>query len=77
MGYPLYLLVRFYQKTLSPDHGWLKAYYPHGYCRFYPSCSEYAAQRLVKTGIVALPTIVWRVMRCQPWSQGGVDPVAD
>ena len=74
VGWPLYLLVRLYQKTLSPDHGLLKSRYPDGYCRFHPSCSMYAADGLRTIGIVALPKIVWRLVRCQPWSLGGLDP---
>ena len=73
LALPLLLLVRAYQYTLSPDHGLLKAHYPNGYCRFSPSCSEYAAQGLRQTGILALPKILWRLVRCQPWSSGGVD----
>ncbi|MDP2587171.1 MAG: membrane protein insertion efficiency factor YidD [bacterium] len=70
---PLVLIVRVYQRTLSPDHGLYKAHYPNGYCRFYPSCSEYAVSGLRSAGILALPKIVWRLVRCQPWSLGGVD----
>ena len=38
------ILIIAYQKTLSPDHGWLKYRHPYGFCHFYPSCSEYAKQ---------------------------------
>ncbi|MFH0831055.1 MAG: membrane protein insertion efficiency factor YidD [Parcubacteria group bacterium] len=71
---PLLILVQFYQKTLSPDHGLLKNWFPQGYCRYYPSCSEYAREALHNTGIIALPVVVWRLMRCHPWSNGGIDP---
>lgn len=70
----LAFLVRGYQKTLSPDHGWLKRFYPFGYCKFTPSCSDYARQSLLKHGVVwgGLKAF-WRVLRCNPWSKGGED----
>ncbi|MFA6522021.1 MAG: membrane protein insertion efficiency factor YidD [Patescibacteria group bacterium] len=65
-----------YQYTLSPDHGPLKVYHPYGYCRFYPSCSEYCRQAIVKKGVVRGVALgLWRVLRCHPWSKGGVDAV--
>jgi len=69
-------LIKIYQKTLSFDHSWLKAYYPHGYCRFFPSCSQYAIEvierhGLIKGGIRAC----WRILRCNPFNKGGYDPV--
>jgi hypothetical protein len=47
-------------------------------CRYYPSCSTYAVQAVRELGIVR-GTIVaaWRVVRCNPWSPGGVDELAD
>jgi hypothetical protein len=69
-------LIRIYQKTLSFDHGPLKAFYPHGFCRFYPSCSEYGVEAIEKYGIIKGGIITtWRVMRCNPWNKGGNDPV--
>lgn len=69
-------LIRIYQKTISFDHGPLKAFYPRGFCRFNPSCSEYGAQAINKYGIIkgGLMTC-WRILRCNPWSKGGNDPV--
>ena len=51
---------------------------PAGTCKYHPSCSQYAIDAfrelgLVRGGIVA----VWRLLRCNPWSHGGVDHVAD
>ncbi|MDP2642529.1 MAG: membrane protein insertion efficiency factor YidD [Candidatus Peregrinibacteria bacterium] len=68
--------VGLYQKTLSPDHGLLKVFFPQGYCKFKPSCSEYSRVALKKHGLVlgSLKT-VWRILRCNPWSKGGVDEV--
>ena len=72
--YPVLWGIRFYQKTLSPDHGPLKRFYKHGYCQFYPTCSEYGYQAIKKKGLfVGLPKAGWRILRCNPWSKGGVD----
>lgn len=71
---PFLWLIRIYQKTISPDHGFFKHLHPHGYCRFYPSCSEYSYQVIKKQGLIfGLPKAFWRIMRCNPWSKGGVD----
>lgn len=69
-------LIRIYQKTLSPDHGPLKTLFPHGYCRFQPSCSEYTYQAIEKYGMIK-GTIMgsWRILRCNPFNKGGEDPV--
>jgi putative membrane protein insertion efficiency factor len=70
------LLIRAYQKTLSFDHGPLKIYKPYGFCRFYPSCSEYAARAIDKYGVIKGGfKAVWRILRCNPWNKGGYDPV--
>ncbi|KKR34830.1 MAG: hypothetical protein UT67_C0006G0009 [Candidatus Magasanikbacteria bacterium GW2011_GWA2_40_10] len=67
-------LIKFYQKTISPDHGWNKSLFPQGFCRFYPTCSEYGYQTIKKDGlIIGLFKAGWRVLRCNPWSKGGVD----
>ncbi|MFH1856203.1 MAG: membrane protein insertion efficiency factor YidD [Candidatus Omnitrophota bacterium] len=45
-------------------------------CRFHPTCSEYSLLCLRKFGFLrALPRIVWRILRCNPFSKGGFDPV--
>jgi hypothetical protein len=68
--------IRFYQKVLSPDHGFV----PNGgtamRCRFYPSCSQYAYEAVSRYGVIkgALKGF-WRILRCSPLSKGGVDPV--
>jgi hypothetical protein len=72
--WPLIWLISLYQKTLSPDHGLLKGLFPHGYCKFHPTCSEYGKLSLKKFGLLrGLPRAVWRIIRCNPWSQGGED----
>jgi uncharacterized protein len=71
---PIIAGINFYQKTLSPDHGFLKARHPHGYCRYYPSCSEYTKQSVKQYGIVkGLFKGAYRILRCNPFSSGGVD----
>jgi len=63
-------LVRLYQRLLSP-------LLPQC-CRYYPSCSEYAAQALLRHGLgrgIRLATT--RVLRCHPWCEGGMDPVPE
>ena len=77
--YPRFLVVailKFYQKTFSPDHGLLKSLHPHGYCRFSPTCSNYAIQAVEKYGIIKGGSkALYRVLRCNPWSKGGYDPL--
>ncbi|MFZ4632054.1 MAG: membrane protein insertion efficiency factor YidD [Patescibacteria group bacterium] len=68
--------IRIYQKTISFDHGVLKVFYPNGFCRFNPSCSEYGAQAIEKYGIIKGGAMAsWRVLRCNPWNKGGNDPL--
>lgn len=69
-------LIKIYQKTLSPDHGMVKVFYPNGCCRFYPSCSEYAYQAVDRYGATRGSWMgIKRIFRCNPWSSGGFDPV--
>lgn len=60
--------VRFYQRFLSPFTG--------PTCRFYPSCSEYSIQALLKHGLFlgTIKTAV-RLLKCHPYHPGGYDPV--
>lgn len=70
----LNVLIRAYQKTLSPDHGWFRGYFPNGYCKFHPSCSEYARLAVEKHGAIkGLAKGIYRVLRCNPCSRGGID----
>ncbi len=69
-------LISAYQKTLSPDHGWLRARYPAGLCRYQPTCSEYTKEAVTRYGVIkGLYLGSKRVGRCHPWSAGGYDPV--
>jgi hypothetical protein len=64
------LPIRAYQFAISPFLG--------ERCKYYPSCSEYAAQAVERFGILrGLVLAVWRLLRCNPWSLGGVDKVED
>ena len=68
------LLIRIYQKTLSFDHSWLKYFKPQGQCKFYPTCSEYTHNAIVRYGILkGAYAGVRRILRCHPWSKGGID----
>jgi uncharacterized protein len=62
------LLLRFYQRGISPLFG------PR--CRYHPSCSAYAVQAVQQFGILrGLVLAAWRLLRCNPFSHGGYDPV--
>ena len=68
MKYIMIRMIRFYQKYLSP----LKS----TKCPYYPTCSQYGLEAIqkygdVKGGLLAL----WRILRCNPFSKGGYDPV--
>jgi len=64
----LILLVRFYQKFISP-------LFPRT-CRFYPTCSEYFIQAVQKYGALKGGYLgIKRILRCHPWNDGGYDPV--
>jgi uncharacterized protein len=69
-------IIKTYQKTISFDHGFFKFLYPYGFCRFNPTCSDYAIQALEKHGFIKGGFMsMWRVLRCNPWNKGGHDPV--
>ncbi|MGI8902494.1 MAG: membrane protein insertion efficiency factor YidD [Solirubrobacteraceae bacterium] len=64
----LTLPIKIYQRLISPVVG--------SRCKFYPSCSEYAVQAIGRFGILrGLVLAAWRLLRCNPWSHGGFDPV--
>jgi uncharacterized protein len=47
-------------------------------CRYYPSCSAYGVQAVRELGVIRGSIVAaWRVMRCNPWSLGGVDELED
>lgn len=62
------LLIRFYQKFISP-------YLPSS-CRYTPTCSQYAVEALQKYGLFKGGWLAFRrIMRCHPWGGSGYDPV--
>jgi uncharacterized protein len=70
--------IRVYQITLSFDHGWPSFLFPNGFCRFNPSCSEYGYKAIKHHGVIkGVLMTSWRILRCNPWSHGGNDPVPD
>lgn len=68
VGQSAILMIRTYQKLLSPLLG--------QHCRFYPSCSQYTLEAIQEWGLVKG---VWlgtkRICRCHPLNEGGIDPV--
>ena len=47
-------------------------------CRFVPTCSEYALEAIEKRGaLIGTLKAIWRILRCNPFSHGGFDPVPD
>lgn len=68
LAWALLALVRIYQLTLSP------LFRPA--CRFWPSCSDYAAEAIQRHGVARGTRLALsRLTRCHPWRAGGLDPV--
>jgi putative membrane protein insertion efficiency factor len=64
--------ISFYQKFLSPA----QIFFKNSGCVFYPTCSEYAKQAILKYGVakgIYLGTL--RILRCHPWQKKHFDPV--
>ncbi len=63
-------LIEFYRKAISPRT-------PPS-CKYIPTCSEYGMEAIERFGALkgGLLTI-WRILRCNPWSRGGYDPVPE
>ncbi|MBE5818303.1 MAG: membrane protein insertion efficiency factor YidD [Clostridiales bacterium] len=61
-------LIRFYRKHISPSKP--------PCCKFIPTCSEYAIQAYTKYNFFKATVLtVWRILRCNPFSKGGYDPL--
>lgn len=55
-----------YRRVVSPLYGEV--------CRYYPSCSRYALEAFQRQGCVAgIGLTIWRLIRCNPWTPGGID----
>lgn len=68
MRHVLIFLLRAYKLCISPLLG--------NHCRFYPSCSEYAAEAIRTHGAVKGSYLAMRrLSKCHPWHEGGEDPV--
>lgn len=63
-------LIRVYQLTLSPFFG--------SQCRFYPTCSCYGVEAIEKHGAIkGIFLATYRILRCNPFSKGGIDLVPE
>ena len=61
-------MIKFYKRYLSP----LKS----TKCPYYPSCSDYGLEAVTKYGAIKGGALaLWRIIRCNPFSKGGYDPV--
>jgi len=61
-------LIKFYQRAISPA-------IPHS-CRYVPTCSQYSIEAIKKYGVFKGGLMaIWRILRCNPLSSGGYDPV--
>lgn len=61
-------MIKFYRKYISPMKSTK--------CPYYPSCSEYGLEAIEKHGAVKGSALAaWRIVRCNPFSKGGYDPV--
>ncbi|MGN1087106.1 MAG: membrane protein insertion efficiency factor YidD [Porcipelethomonas sp.] len=70
MKYLLMGIIKFYKKFISP-------LFPPC-CKYYPTCSSYALEAVKKFGFFRGGWLaVWRILRCNPWSMGGIDYVPD
>ena len=70
MKYIFIGLIRLYQKFVTP--------YTPARCKYYPTCSCYAVTAFKKHGAIGgLLLSIWRILRCNPWSMGGIDHVPE
>lgn len=63
-------VIRFYRAYISPHSA------PS--CKFIPTCSQYGLEAVERFGAIKGGALtVWRILRCNPWSRGGYDPVPE
>jgi hypothetical protein len=68
MKWILIRMIRWYQRHLSPILG--------ANCKYLPTCSQYAIEAVERHGAVKGSLMaLWRIIRCNPFSRGGYDPV--
>jgi putative membrane protein insertion efficiency factor len=64
---PFLMIIRFWQKFIAPGMA------PR--CKYYPSCSAYTYEAIQRFNLVGLFLGAWRIIRCNPFSHGGLDKV--
>lgn len=70
MKRPLIWLIKFYRKNISPK-------IPPS-CKFTPTCSQYGLEAIERFGAIKGGFMtLWRILRCNPFSSGGYDPVPE
>ena len=63
-------LIRFYKTSISPN--------TPPKCKYYPTCSQYAIEAIERFGAFkGVCLALWRILRCNPFSKGGYDPVPE
>ena len=68
MKRPLIWLIKFYRKYISPN--------TKPCCKYYPTCSAYSLEAIERFGAFKGSFLsLWRILRCNPFSKGGYDPV--
>lgn len=69
LTYPFLILIRGWQKFIAPGLA------PR--CKYYPSCSHYTFDAIKRYNLLGLALGAWRIIRCNPFSYGGVDYVPE
>ncbi len=66
----LLAIIRFYRAAISP--------YTKPSCKYIPTCSEYGLEAIERFGVLKGSALtIWRILRCNPFSKGGYDPVPE
>lgn len=66
----LLALIRFYRTAISP--------YTPNHCKYIPTCSQYGLEAIERFGALKGTALtIWRILRCNPFSKGGYDPVPE
>ena len=66
----LIALIKFYQAAISPHLG--------SNCKYIPTCSQYGIEAIERFGALkGFALTLWRILRCNPFSKGGYDPVPE
>lgn len=66
----LLALIKFYKSAISP--------HTSAHCKYTPTCSQYGLEAIEKFGALKGSALtVWRILRCNPFSKGGYDPVPE